>query len=484
METDIPACDELLTLSATALARRIRAGSVTSRQVIDTHIARIQRVNPALNAVVCERFSRAREEADAADERLRREGPNGLPPFHGVPCTIKENVALAGMPNSCGLVARRNVIAEEDAPSVARLRAAGAIPLGVTNVAELTAWTATDNRVYGRTGNAYDPARTAGGSSGGEGAIVGAGGSPFGLGTDVGGSIRIPAFCNGVFGHKPTGGLVPSSGQFPKYQGSQLRINTTGPIARRAEDLMPLLPVLAGPDLGDPECQAFPSAVRLGELRVLLVASDGARPAVSAEMLGAMKRAGAALSEQGATVEQRKVSGLHNSLLPYLGRLLEEGDWPFVLDPTPGRLPLVSAVAEPIRLARGRSDHIAPVFAVTTLINPLRKMSKLIGRLAETARTLQGEIESMLGDDGVMLYPTATGVAPRHGRGGALHFRFPPIFNALELPVTQVPLGLGREGLPLGVQVVAPRGADHRSIAVAMALERSLGGWVPPRVPA
>jgi fatty acid amide hydrolase 2 len=473
----------VLTLSGTALARRIREGAVTSRQVVDAHIARTQQVNPTLNAVVCERFSRAREEADEADKRLRHDGPDALPPFHGVPCTIKENIALAGMPNSCGLVARKHVIAEHDAPSVARLRAAGAIPLGVTNIAEMTAWTATDNRVYGRTGNAYDPARTAGGSSGGEGAIVGAGGSPFGLGTDVGGSIRIPAFCNGIFGHKPTGGLVPSSGQFPKYHGAQLRINTTGPIARRAEDLMPLLRVLAGPDPEDPECRALelgqPSAVRLGALRVLLVTSDGSRPAVSADMLGAMKRAGAALGERGATVEQRTVSGLHNSLLPYLGRLLEDGGWPFVLDSTPRR-PFVSAIAEPIRLARRRSDHIAPVFAVTTLISPLRKAPKLIGRLAENARTLQREIESLLGDDGVMLYPTATGVAPRHGRGGALHFRFPPIFNALELPVTQVPLGLGREGLPLGVQVVAPRGQDHRSIAVAIALERALGGWVPP----
>ncbi len=467
----------MLTLSAIALARRIREGSVTSREVVDTHIARIEEVNTTLNAVVCERFSAARKEADAADERSRRDGPDELPPFHGVPCTIKENVALAGMPNTCGLVARKGVIAEHDAPSVARLRAAGAIPLGVTNVAELTAWTSSYNRVYGRTNNAYDPARTAGGSSGGEGAIVGAGASPFGLGTDVGGSIRIPAFCNGVFGHKPTGGLVPSSGQFPRYEGAQARINTTGPIVRRAEDLMPLLRILAGPHPGE---LGQPSAVQLNKLRVLVVTSDGARPAVSPEMIAAMHQAAAALGGQGARVEHRGIARLRNALPAYLGRLLEEGPWPFALDIEPHRRPLTSAVRESIRLATGRSEHITPVVAVNILLSPLSGLPRVVQRQAEAARSLRDEIESMLGDDGVMLYPTATDVAPPHGKGGVLNFRFPPIFNALETPVTQVPLGLGQEGLPLGVQVIAPRGQDHRSIAVAMALERALGGWIPP----
>lgn len=476
--------NELLTLSALALARRIREGSVTSREVVEAHISRIEEVNDSLNAVVFERFSDARKEADAADERVHRDGHDVLPPLHGVPCTIKENVALTGMPNTCGLVARKDVIADCDAPSVARLRAAGAIPLGVTNLAEMTAWTASDNRVYGRANNAYDPACTAGGSSGGEGAIVGAGASPFGLGTDVGGSIRIPAFCNGVFGHKPTGGLVPSSGQFPKYQGLQARINTTGPIARRAEDLMPLLQILAGPDPTDPQCQAMelgqPSTVQVDKLRVLVVASDGARPAVSPELTAAINLAAAALGRQGARVEHRDITRLRGALPAYLGRLLEEGHWPFGIGLEPGRRPLAAAVREFLRLASGRSEHIAPVLAVNVVLQPVCRLPKMIRRQAEAARSLQHEIESMLGEDGVMLYPTATGVAPRHGRGGALYFRFPPIFNALEMPVTQVPLGLSRAGLPLGVQVVAPRGQDHRSIAVAMALERAVGGWVPP----
>ena len=451
---------------------------------MEAHISQIEEVNGTINAVVCERFSEARKEADAADERVRREGPDALPPFHGVPCTIKENVALTGMPNSCGLVARRNVIADCDAPSVARLRTAGAIPLGVTNVAELTAWISSYNRVYGRTNNAYDPGRIAGGSSGGEGAIIGSGASPFGLGTDVAGSIRIPAFCNGVFGHKPTGGLVPSSGQFPRYEGSQARINTTGPIARRAEDLMPLLQVLAGPDRADSPYRApelgQPFTVQVEKLRVLVVASDGAWPAVSSEQTAAMDLAAAALGRQGARVERRGVARLRNSLPAYFGRLLDEGDWPFGMDLGSSRWPTTAAVREFIPLATGRSEHIAPLVAINVVLRPACRLPTVIRRQAEAARSLQREIEIMLGDDGVMLYPTAVDVAPRHGRAGALHFRFPAIFNALEMPVTQVPLGLGRDGLPLGMQVVAPRGQDHRSIAVAMALECALGGWIPP----
>ncbi|MHB8879010.1 MAG: amidase, partial [Myxococcaceae bacterium] len=245
----------LLACSAVELARRIRQGEVTSRRVCEAHIEQIQRVNPAINAVVAERFEAALAEADAADAAVRAGPRDSLPPFHGVPCTIKEAFAVRGMPNTAGLVARRARLSGQDAPTVARVRAAGAIPLGVTNISELCMWMESDNRVYGRSNNPYDPTRIVGGSSGGEGAIIGAGGSPFGLGSDIGGSIRGPAFFNGVFGHKPTGGLVPSSGQYPRSEGASMRLMTTGPLARRAEDLYPLLRVLAGPDADDPSCR-------------------------------------------------------------------------------------------------------------------------------------------------------------------------------------------------------------------------------------
>jgi fatty acid amide hydrolase 2 len=212
---------DLLTLSGIELARRIRQGEASSAEVVERHIEQIERVNPRLNAVVRNRFEEARVEAKHADARVRAGNGAELPPLLGVPCTIKESISLSGMPNSSGMVSRAHLTASQDATVVERLRSAGAIPLGVTNVPELTIWAATFNRVYGRTNNAYDPRRVAGGSSGGEGAIVGAGASPFGIGTDLGGSIRAPSFCNGVFGHKPSGGLVPGTGQFPQYQQAQ-----------------------------------------------------------------------------------------------------------------------------------------------------------------------------------------------------------------------------------------------------------------------
>src|SRR3954451_9405936 len=182
---------------------------------------------------------------------------------------------MLGMPNCAGLVSRRDWRSTENAPTVQRLLDAGLIVLGVTNTPELCLWIETENRTYGRTNNAYDPLRAAGGSSGGEGAAVGSGGSPIGLGADIGGSIRLPAFFNGVFGHKPSPGLVTNEGQYPVAEGEALRLLSTGPLCRRAEDLMPVLRILAGPDgdgLGDP------ADVGVEGLEVVVVEGDGVLP--------------------------------------------------------------------------------------------------------------------------------------------------------------------------------------------------------------
>ena len=237
--------------SAVDLAGAIRSREVSSADVVEAHIERLQRF-AWTNAVVADRFERAREEAAEADERVKS-GADDLPPLHGVPCTIKEAISLEGMPNCSGVVARRDFRCRATAPAAQRLIDAGAIPLGVTNISELTLWVETENRVYGRTHNPYDRARSAGGSSGGEGAAVGCGGSPIGLGSDIGGSIRTPAFFNGVFGHKGTPRLVPNSGMFPEATGESWRLLATGPLARRAEDLMPVLRAIAGPEDGDSE---------------------------------------------------------------------------------------------------------------------------------------------------------------------------------------------------------------------------------------
>lgn len=475
--------DPLLTLSASELARRIRAGETSSTEVVERHIARIESVNPRLNAVVRDRFTQARMEAKQADERLHREGADDLPPFLGVPCTIKESIALQGMPHSSGVVARAGVVAEEDAPPVARLRDAGAIPLGVTNTPELTAWFATDNNVYGRTNNAYDPRRIAGGSSGGEGAIVAAGGSPFGLGTDIGGSIRIPAFCNGVFGHKPTGGLVPGTGQCPAYSGAHCRFNTTGPLCRRAEDLMPLLRIIAGPDGADPECRAIPlgepSAVDLSKLRVFVVEGDGRRPAVVPELRRAQQDAAYALAPRGTEVKSIALPELRHAMSIQVALLLEDGRIPLPDDLGDGK-GRTRAGREILRWALRRSDHTFPPLLLLASGRLGLRFPGWLRRNAERGRALQAKIEDLLGEDGILLYPMARGPAPRHRRAGTSHFRFTGLFNVLELPSTQVPLGLGPAQLPLGVQVVGARARDHLTIAAAVELERALGGWVPP----
>jgi fatty acid amide hydrolase 2 len=475
----------LLQLSGIELARRIREGDVSSCDVVETHIEEIERVNPRINAVVRDRFEQARLEARHADQRIRTRDAAGLPPLLGVPCTIKESIALRGMPNSSGVVSRAKLIASKDATVVARLRAAGAIPLGVTNLSELAVWAATFNRVYGRTNNAYDPGRTAGGSSGGEGAIIGAGASPFGIGTDLGGSIRAPAFCNGVFGHKPSGGLVPGTGQYPQFRGQMLRFNTTGPLARRAEDLMPLLRIIAGPDGRDEGCLPYelgdPSRVDLSALRVLVIEDDGRRPRVERELHHAQQRAAYALARRGASVEVLSVPDLKHSILIW-GALFEACGGTS-LDEALGGGARTRLGREIARWLLRRSSHSYPPLFMVLVERLARWLPLWCERYAERGTRLFAQLDDLLGEDGVILYPSGRGVAPGHGPAAPLNFRFFGVFNALELPVTQVPLGLSAEGLPLGVQVVAGRGRDHLTIAAALELERALGGWVPPQGP-
>jgi fatty acid amide hydrolase 2 len=338
-------------------------------------------------------------------------------------------------------------------------------------------WMESNNLVYGRTNNPYDLRRTAGGSSGGEGSIIGAGASPFGLGSDIGGSIRMPAFFNGIFGHKPSGGLVDNSGQIPTPPPGVRTYLTTGPLARRAEDLAPLLTVLAGPDV-----QAFrapPAEASVSKLRVVVVEDDGHGP-VDPSLQRAQARAAEALKARGARVETVRVAGFRDAL----------GIWSSMLDAANG--PSFSSLlgrGTPIRAGRelgrwalGKSSHTFPALGLA-LFEKIPKLMPARGRaFVEKGLALRRHVNELIGPEGVLLYPPYPTPAPLH-----VHPFLPPfnwtycaIFNVLELPVTQVPLGLDARGLPLGVQVAAAHGNDHLTIAVALALEKDLGGWVPP----
>jgi fatty acid amide hydrolase 2 len=471
----------LLTASGTQLARMIRENEVSSIEIVETHIRRIQSVNPTLNAMVRPRFEQAREEARRADKQLRSRKRN-LGPFHGVPCTIKECFSFTGMPQTSGLVSRKNIVADHDATAVARLRAAGCIPMGVTNVPELCMWMETHNRIYGRTNNAYDPRRIVGGSSGGEGAIISSGGSPFGLGSDIGGSIRMPAFFNGVFGHKATGGTVPNTGQFPLAHGAALRYLATGPLARRAKDLWPLLKILAGPDGQDSGCAerdlGDPANVRIPDLVVLDVVDNGAVP-VSDDLRDAQRKCIEFLQSRGARIRKLRFRDLKHSFLIWSSMLSSAGGptyYDLLGDGKP--IPLAGEIA---KCALGRSDYTLPSL-VLAATEKLRKYSGMQARFVEKGKKLRAEISEAIGPDGVMLFPSFSTPAPFHKVPllHPFHFVYTAIVNVLELPATQVPLGLNRAMQPLGVQVVGNHGGDHITIAVARELERMFGGWVPP----
>jgi fatty acid amide hydrolase len=299
LRTDLP----LTACGAAELARLIAAGHATSADAVEQHIARIEQVNPQLNAVAVARFDAARAEARNADE-LRRSGAP-LPPLHGVPVTIKECLDVQGMASTFGLPSRANHRAESDEVHVARLRAAGAIPIAKTNVAQALFFYESDNPLYGRTANPWNAQRTPGGSSGGEAALIATGASPLGLGTDIGGSVRIPAAFTGIAGIKPTAGRCDDLGRFSSPLGQRAVASQVGTLARNVEDVALGLEIINGGTR--PEVPGQPLGdwrhVDLSQLRVAYYTDDGTfapAPAVvravreSADM---MRAAGARVSE-------------------------------------------------------------------------------------------------------------------------------------------------------------------------------------------
>lgn len=473
----------ILSSSVTSLARAMRDGRVTSRELVDVHVARIERVNPTIHALVRDRFAEARREAAQADEVRTSSHADDLPLLHGVPITVKEALSCAGMPYTSGLWSRRDVVADRDGTAVARLKKAGAIVLGVSNVSELCMWMESSNKVWGRTNNPYDAERTAGGSSGGEGALVGAGASPLGLGSDVGGSIRMPAFFNGVFGHKPTGGLVPNTGHFPPATNLLQRYVTTGPIARRAEDLLPVLRILAGPDGIEERCidtRVSDDAVDLRKLTAYVVRGNGVFD-VERPMLDALDRAARALGAAGLRIEERRIPSLGRAVEIWSAMLHEGGQVSF-RELMAGGAEDFLPVRELVRLPLGRSNFTLPGVLLCMLERVPQLMPARTKKMASLGLELRAEIESILGEDGVLLHPSYPTVAPKHHRALLPPFKwiYTGIFNVLEMPVTQVPLGLDARGVPVGVQVAGANGKDHVTIAVACELERACGGWVPP----
>src|SRR5712691_1599052 len=236
-------------LSAVAMAEQIRQKKMSPVELVEAHLARIEQLNPKLNAFVQVDADGARRQARAAEMAVTRGEKVG--PLHGVPLSIKSSIEVAGMRCEAGTKLRAGYVASQDAPLVSRLRAAGAIILGVTNCPELLMAWETDNLLYGRTNNPWDVSRTSGGSSGGEAAAIASGCSAGGVGSDGGGSIRVPAHFCGICGLKPTPGRIPSNGHYPAGNSAFGWLGVVGPMARTVSDLKVLFDVMAGPDPGD-----------------------------------------------------------------------------------------------------------------------------------------------------------------------------------------------------------------------------------------
>ncbi|MBX7082851.1 MAG: amidase [Nannocystaceae bacterium] len=470
----------MLDVSAMTLARWVRERRVSPRELVDAHIDRIGAVNPALNAVIAQRFELARQEAAQAEAQvMAARDPDTLPPLLGLPFSTKEYIMAEGMPLSAGIWSRRHVKADRDAETVRRLRRAGAILVGITNVPEGGLWLETYNPVHGRTVNPWDARHTAGGSSGGEAAIVTAGGVAFGLASDIGGSIRIPAAFCGAVGHKPTGRMVPNTGFWPEAHGELSAYLGCGPIARRVEDVMPILRVLAGPDGADtvvrPWTLGDPAQVDLSRMVVYPCESNGSTR-VSDTNRKVVRDAAAALRDRGATIASFDAPRMKRAFLIWSAMMASAGgpSYAEVLgDGTP-----ISAGKELLRMVVRRSRHTLPAVVVVGLEQIAARLPGQVEQAVADGRALQAELESILGDDGVLLHPPYSRPAPRHYAPmlTPLDFVCTGLFNVLELPATVVPMGFA-EGLPLAVQVIGRRGADHRTLAAAAALEQAFGGW-------
>ncbi len=458
---------ELWQLGALEMAAKIRTREVSSREVLEAHIARIDAVNPHLNAVVRRLDDEALAAADAADKAVANGEPLGA--FHGVPITVKENIDVAGTPTTQGLPMLADAVSPQDAPTVERMRAAGAIPFGRTNLPDLGLRVHTHSSLHGLTRNPHHAGRTAGGSSGGEGSAIASGMSPLGLGNDIGGSLRNPAHCCGIASIKPSVGVVPMATLVPPEDlglaAQQMLVE--GPMARNVADLRAALVVLAGAHRRDP--RSLP--VTLTDLspderlRVAVVA-DPPGGTTHPEVAGAVRHAADLLADAGHDVveatppDYEQVIELWADLLRAdiaVDRALIDmvmGD--------DGR-----AVLDTL-MANGRVPDLAITIATQTHRHRLmREWSEFFVAYPVVLSPTWG-------------HPPFEHDADLDGTGQVVFDTLRPVVHAnfLALPAAVVPCGTA-DGLPVGVQVIGDRFTDLRCLAVAEQIQQRAGAPAP-----
>lgn len=437
--------NEILALSGVAQAAFIRDRKISPEELFQLHLARIAEVNPSINAVV-----------DVMPLSAPRPGP-----FHGVPFSIKDSIEVEGTVCSAGTLGYRNAPkSKRDATLVARLRAAGAVPIARTNLPDLLFAFESDNFIFGRTNNPYDVSRTSGGSSGGEAALIASCGSPFGLGSDAAGSVRLPAHYCGIASLKPTSGRLPRTGHVPPAGGWLERVWQIGPMARHVEDLQALMPILLGPDGEDWTVIPMPYASdSLESLRIAYFTDNGfAEP--DAETQAVVAEAGKALG----AVESRPPGVEHcfDLEMKFLGA--DGGD---------GLREFLTSIG---------TERTHPLLdGWLTKLEKYRTNLKGFGAYWTLIDQFKASLEPYLTINDVILSPVSNSPAVPHGasidektfRG----FSYTMTHNVTGWPAAVVRCGTSSTGLPIGVQIAAAPWREDIVLAVARRLEEIFGGW-------
>ncbi|MEA2205113.1 MAG: amidase [Blastocatellia bacterium] len=459
---------DLTSYSATKLAQLIKTRAVSPVEVMQAHLQRIEQVNPPLNAIVT-LAPDAMDRARVAEAKVI--SGNDLGPLHGVPITIKDTIETAGLRTTFGSRLRAEFVPENDAPVVARLKAAGAIVLGKTNTPELAIPYETENAVFGRTNNPHDLSRTAGGSSGGEAAAIAARLSPAGLGSDLSGSIRVPAHFCGIAGLKPTSQRVPMQGHVPQAIGPLAIGACIGPMARRVEDLRLLFNVMADPgyspankEAASVVTQVEDSAVR--GLNIGWYADDGVVP-VTPETSNAVRSVAAALSRFGACTSECLPPGVLEGSRLWIEMFSQ------------------SSLDQIREFARGREGEMGPsvrALMSSVSMSPAEAQARSASALDERNR-LRDDLLQWMERYPIIIAPVGSTQAFTHGmqrlevEGKSISvfraFSYSQTYNVFDLPVVTVPVGRSN-GLPIGVQIVGRPFAEDLVLTVAALVEREI----------
>jgi amidase len=458
---------EILNYSATRQAALVRQRQVSSHELIAAHLDRISELDPRIHATVEVLAERALAEADAADAALER--GETLGPLHGVPFSIKDSIEVSGTVCSAGTLGRRGAArSTADATLVARLRLAGGIPIARTNLPDLLFAFESDNLLYGRTNNPYDLSRTCGGSSGGEAALIATGGSPLGLGSDAAGSVRLPAAFCGIAGIKPTSGRLPRTGHFPPAGGWIAPLWQIGPMARRVEDLITVMPLLAAPDPYDPTAVGMPvldpAAVNLRGLRAAFYTDNGLA-AAQPEVAHVVRAAARSLAGETACMDEARPACLSAAYDLEMKLIGPDG-------------------GDSLRryLAGLGSTRVHPLLTGwLDKLEPYRTDLAGLERYWAEWDAYRSEMLAFLRRYDVLLAPAYTQPALPHGASirdeNFRGFSHTMAYNVAGWPAAVVRCGESAEGLPIAVQVIAAPWREDIALAVASALERAFGGW-------